>query len=113
MSIPYATTTIRVWRPDPDTEPYEEPLPPVMVAENIRAHISTSSGRDHPLGDVEVVQYRLSADPVDIEHRDQVEDERTGEVFDVVWVRRRVGLGMDHVQAGLRRVDGMTSRPRR
>lgn len=112
MSIPYATTTIRVWRPADDSAPYEEPAPPTLVAENIRAHISTSAGRDQPLGDVEVVQFRLSADPVDLDYHDQVEDERTGEVFDVVWVRRRVGLGMDHVQAGLRRVEGMTSRPR-
>lgn len=113
MSLPINTTTIRVLRPDPTDEPYEEKGVGTTVASGVRAHISTTRGDEEPSGgDQEVVFFRLSCDPVDIHHADRIEDESTGEAYDVQWARLRRGLGLDHVEAGLRQVEGIASGPR-
>lgn len=114
MTIPIATTTISVLRTTPNEldEP-GDPQTPVIVASGIRAHISTSRGREAPAGgDQEVVEFRLSCDPieVDLTHFDQVQDEATGDVYLVAWARLRRGLGLDHHEAGLRQVAGVSSR---
>lgn len=110
--IPIATTTIRVLRPDPTDEPYEEPGEPTVVASGVRAHISTSTGREVVAGgSQEIVQFRMSSDPVDLTHLDRIQNEETGEIFEVSWVHQRRGLGMDHTQAGLKQVSGVYSRP--
>jgi hypothetical protein len=116
VSIPFATTTIGVWRaptPAPDDEgDWPDPTDPVVrskVFTGVRAHISTSSGRENVASGSlrEVADFRLSCDPVDggLRHTDVVEDETTGEQFEVTWAHSRYpqGLGMHHEQAGLRR----------
>lgn len=113
MSLPINTTTIRVLRSNPADEPYEDAGPGTIVAVGVRAHISTSRGDEEPSGgDQEVVHFRLSCDPVDLHHSDRIEDESTGEAYDVQWARLRRGLGLDHVEAGLRQVEGIASGPR-
>ena len=38
---------------------------------------------------------------------DRVTDLTLGEVYDVLWVTTRIGFGLDHTRAGLRRVVGI------
>lgn len=116
MSIPIHTTTITVLRPNAADEPYETPAgASVAVATGVRAHISTSRGDEATAGgDQEVVFFRMSCDPipadVGLDHFDQIQDEATGELYEVVWARYRRGLGLEHHEAGLRQVAGVTSR---
>lgn len=112
MTIPIQTTTISVIRPNAADEPYETPGATSTIASGIRAHISTSRGDEADVGgDQEVVIFRLSCDPTDVAHRDQIRDEATGDVYEVEWARLRRGFGLDHVEAGLRQVEGVVSRP--
>lgn len=110
--VPLSTTTIRVLRPNPSNEPYEAKGAPTVVASGVRAHISSPSGREIASGgSQEVVQFRLSCDPVDLNHLDQVQDETTDELYEVEWARQRIGVGLDYTQAGLKQVSGAVSRP--
>ena len=108
MSIPIHTTTISVLRVPEDAErdPYDAQPEAEVIASGVRAHISTGGGSETVVGGTqEVVTHRLSCDPTDIDHDDRIEDAE-GQTYDVVWVSDRVGLGMDHTQAGLKRVSG-------
>lgn len=112
MSVPLATTTVTVREvpADPNRDPYDAAPAAVTVASGVRAHISTSSGREQVAGgSQEVVTFRLSCDPFDggLSHQATVEDEQTGEVYEVVWSVARFGIGLDHIQAGLRQVSGV------
>lgn len=109
MTLPLALTTIEVQRPadNADLDPTSAPGTPVTVAAGIRAVISSPSGSTQASrGEQEVVEFRLSCDPVELLHTDRVRDETTGEVYLVTWARPRAGLGLDHVQAGLQQVRG-------
>lgn len=117
--IPVATTTIRVLRQVPAPEPYEaaeddhgDPVAPTVIAAGVRAQISTSKGAESSSGTQEIVDFRLSCDPVELDHDDRVEDERTNLVYEVTWARQRFGLGLDHTEAGLRQITGVVSSPR-
>lgn len=110
MSIPVATTSIRILRPAGADEPYETPGTPTVVATGVRAHISTSRGTENVAGgSQEIVYFRMSCDPVDLQHQDRVEDEATGLIYNVEWARLRRGLGLDHVEAGMKQVEGAIS----
>jgi hypothetical protein len=107
VAIPLATTTIAVLSGSTSGDPYESQPGDTASATGIRAHISTSTGGETVRGgQQEEVTFRLSADPVELTHTDRVKDEKTGEVYEVVWTRPRTGLGLDHVQAGLRQIRG-------
>lgn len=102
--IPVATTTISVTRPTVADDPYDGAATSATVASKVRAHISTPSGREQQRGgSQESIDLRLDCDSVDLQHTDVVVDDTTGETFQVVWAESRVGLGLDHVEAGLRR----------
>lgn len=110
MPVPLHTTTISVLRlpTDPARDPYDPQPAPEVVATGIRAHISSPSGRERVAGgSQEVVEFRLSCDPVEIRHTDRVQDEQTGSVYEVTWARARQGLHLDHTQAGLKQVSGV------
>jgi hypothetical protein len=110
MPVPLHTTTISVLRlpTDPARDPYDPQPDPEVVAAGIRAHISSPSGRERVAGgSQEVVEFRLSCDPVEIRHTDRVQDEQTGAVYEVTWARERRGLRLDHTQAGLKQVSGV------
>lgn len=113
MSIPFNTSRISVIRPNPADEPYEPAGEPAVVVSGIRAVISRATGAEAVVGgDQEIVHWKLDCDPCDINHHDQVRDDDTGDVYQVVWARLRRGLGLDHVEAGLRQVEGVASTPR-
>jgi hypothetical protein len=109
MTVPLATTTVAVLRVPADTarDPYDAQPAPETVASGVRAHISSPSGRERVAGgSQEVVEFRLACDPVDLRHTDRVQDEQCGAIYEVVWARPRKGLGLDHVEAGLKQVSG-------
>jgi hypothetical protein len=112
MTIPLATTTIRVLRiaADAHRDPTDAAPVATVIASNIRAQISSPFGRERNMGGTqEVVEFSLSCDPVDLDNLDQVEDQTTGERYEVVWARQRVGFNLDHTRAGLKQVAGVSS----
>ena len=115
--IPTATTTVKILRRPADgtLDPYDPQPAAAEVATGVRAHISTGRGSEDRAGsDRSVVQFRMSCDPlaVGLLHTDQVVDEQSGEVYEVRWAVARVGLGMDHIQAGMDQISGVVSSPR-
>ena len=109
MSVPLHTTTIAVLRVPADSarDPYGAQPAAEVIASGIRAHISTPRGREQTAGgSQEVVEFRLSCDPVDLRHTDRVRDEQADALYEVTWARTRKGLGLDHVEAGLKQVTG-------
>ena len=109
MAVPLATTSIAVLRVPTDAtrDPYDAQPAPETVVSGVRAHISSPSGRERVAGgSQEVVEFRLACDSVDLRHTDRVQDEQSGAIYEVVWARSRQGLGLDHVEAGLKQVSG-------
>jgi len=101
--IPIATTTIAVLRSDQDgTQDAIDGVTLSTLATGVRAVIGSDSGTEtNAGGSSEQVSARLDCDPTDLRHVDQVTDEATGETWHVTWVRRRRGMGLDHMEAGL------------
>lgn len=105
--IPLATTTVTVTA-------HAEPEPGAGIttstrASGVRAVIGSPSGTDvpGPGQGAERVDAVLNCDTVTgLAHTDRVTDDATGEVYEVRWVNRRRGLGLDHHRAGLVRVTG-------
>lgn len=106
MSIPFATTSITIMRQPADAEPFEAGVAWENVAQGVRAHISVSHGLE-PVSAQEVVAFRLDTDICDLDHLDRVVDEKTFRIYEVAWVAPRYGLGLDHMEAGLTRVEGV------
>jgi hypothetical protein len=106
VSIPVASTTIAVARSDQDgTKDDYDGVSFASVASRVRAVIGSPSGAETVMGgSSEDVSAQLTCDPVSLRHDDRVTDETTGDQWQVVWVRRRIGLGLDHVSAGLRAI---------
>lgn len=110
--IPISTTTISVLEQtaaDEYAEPYEGQTEAQRVASavGVRAVIGAPSGSEIVRGGEQMVaQYSLQCDPTPMTHRSWVKDEMTGRVYTVVWCKDRIGLGLDHVQAQLRVVEG-------
>jgi hypothetical protein len=101
------TTRIDVLRPDGSGDPYE-PTTTATVYADRPAHIGEPEGSDVVVGgDKELVTAVLLA-PVglDLQRVDLIDDRGTGERYRVVWCRRRQGLGLSHVRAGLAAVKG-------
>lgn len=96
MGLPVATTRITISRPGVgdamDAPALEE------ITNGIPAVIGSPSGTETVTnGSSEQVTARLDCDVCDLRHGDQVTDESTGERWQVSWVRRRIGLGLDHM----------------
>lgn len=111
MPIPLHTTTIAVLRvPDDATrDPYDPKPAAAVVASGVRANIASPNGRERVAGgSQEVVVFRLQCDPVDLRNTDQVRDEATGELYEVVWTRPRQGpANLAYQQAELKQVEGV------
>ena len=112
MGLPTATTTITVWRvpADPDRDPYDAPPAADKHAEGVRASIGNPSFREEVAGGQQsIALYRLHCDVIDLRHEDEVEDEQTGEMFQVVGVKERQGHGLDHMRAQLTKIEGVAA----
>lgn len=108
--IPLSTTTVRIDRVplSPTRDSYDVPPAAATVATGVRAHLSAPSGREVLAGgSKEVIDRHLDCDVVDVLHGDTVTDLTTGTVYTVVWVHKRLGLGLDRCEAGLRVAAGV------
>jgi hypothetical protein len=110
--IPIHTTTIRVLRPqgsDPSEDPADEAGSDTVIAQGIRAVISSPSGHERNVNaQQEVIEFSLSCDPIsELKNTDRVYDEETTELYEVSWVTQKIGLGLDHTRAGLKSVKGV------
>lgn len=108
MAVPIATTTIRVWRKDSEVESTRDPWEDgyaddpaldnafAVLDEGIRAVIAVGggalAGRTVGPGDSEEVRFSLVADPCDLQYLDEVEDEYTGDRYQVEWVVSSPGI---------------------
>lgn len=115
MSLPLTTTTITIGRVIDDTNDPDEPPLEITSATGIPAVIAAPSGSDLvDGGSRERVDAILLVDPdVDVRHEDIVVDELAEvpavgwrEGYRVTWVRKRTGLGLDHLKAGLLSIRG-------
>lgn len=111
MSIPLASTTVSILRPLVTiNDPYNDNTGTdySTVESGIRAHISSPSGREIVRGGEQAdVSFHLSADPCDLDHADRIVDEMTGATYLVDWTFDRPGFGLDHVEAGIRKIVGL------
>lgn len=106
MSIPIATTTVTVLRAS-EPEPGEgRTLTEAAAA--VRAVIGSLSGSEsvRPGGGRSTSDAKLTCDVADIIPTDVIEDDTTGERWEVEWVEIKPGLGLDHMEGGLARYRG-------
>lgn len=84
-------------------------LPQGTVARNLRANIGSPGGTEQILGgNQENMSFRMQCDPVDLLPTDQVLDERTGVVYDVVTTVDRAAFpGREYTQVTLSRSRGV------
>ena len=119
MSLPLATTKITIWRKDAEVEqgrdPWEDGYSDDPPASNDFAVLSTGipavisvgggalAGRSVGPGDSEEVRFSLIADPCDLQYLDEVEDEYTGDRYQVEWAISNPGIGgqLASTRAGL------------
>ena len=86
----------------PDTAPTRAP-----VATGVRAVISSPGGTVLRDGSVEVVMgFRLTCDPTDLQPADWILDEQALVCYEMNWKTKRTGMGMDHMEAEIRTVQG-------
>ncbi|GAA1712389.1 hypothetical protein GCM10009765_71860 [Fodinicola feengrottensis] len=125
--LPLSTSTYTVQRPqvlasmsaglDPYGEGYDlDTSPPhaqaaalyATVSTGVRGHLGSPGGSERDVGgSQENVTFLLALQTTDVTHDDQVLDEADGSRYLVSWVVQRRGLGMAHVQAGVRSVKGL------
>lgn len=107
--LPLATTTVTVVEQATSGDPYETATS-TTVATGVRAVIGSPTGVDARVGgDQEVVEAAGELDGTYATRTCRLVDEHTGDVWQVVWVRNRVGLGLDHQRVGLVAVQGGAS----
>lgn len=106
--IPLATTTVTVKRPDRTQDRYRGGTAnPVTVVAGLRAAITSGSGSTVIVGGKRVAEtWVLNTDPADIRNEDLLHDELTGEDYVVNWAVLRPGLGLDHIEGRVRKVQG-------
>lgn len=76
------------------------------VISGLPCHISGPSGREVGTGSQQIDAVLLGPRDTQIARSNRVTDPATGEVWMVLWVEQRTGLGLDHQKAGLRRING-------
>jgi hypothetical protein len=83
-------------------------LPPAAVAAGVRANIGSPGGTEQILGgNQETMSFRMQCDPVELWPTDQVVDENTRLVYDVVTSAQRTAFkGREYTQATLSRSRG-------
>lgn len=102
--VPLVTTTVRVARLQQDG-PYTNKTY-ITVCDKANGHISGVTGTSTNQGGIrEVGDAKLLVEvDVALKTGDRIEDLTSSDVWDVLWVRRRFGLGLDYLEAGLQEV---------
>jgi hypothetical protein len=104
VSLPFTTTAVDVYR-DPNVEERWAPRTYTLIAAAVPANVTGASPTDVASAQAtdQVVDAILHVQPgVDVQRLDRVRDAADGAWYQVVWVHRRSGLGLDRVRAGLR-----------
>lgn len=107
--IPLSTTTVSVLRLSDGTdydEPYggAEPLNRTVVVAGLPAVIDHPNGNAQLAGGVQAIgEYQLVCDNADLSYLDLISDDGTGKVYRITWLIAYPG---DHIEAGLRAVEG-------
>ena len=108
MTVPLATATYTLRRATNISDDSGDPLTLEVVATGVRGvtmFFSGSASVAH--GDRERVDARLAMDEdYGLKQYDQVYDEVTGDEWKVAWVRKRTGLGLEHLIIGVYEVKG-------
>jgi hypothetical protein len=108
MPIPYNTTTVTIERRTEaagDLEPYGDYEEGWQVSDTgVRASIgvfsrTVSATEVRRGGEISTMVLQLTCDipPNGLTHQDRVTDDTTGEVYNVHWAFKRIGLGLDHM----------------
>jgi hypothetical protein len=109
MTLPITSTNVTVYRLVNDMS--DDTATPVyqVTASAVDAVIGREGGLEKLVGgDEEDIQARGDFPfDLDISNLDRVKDEVTGDVWDVMWTMKRTGLGLDHIEVGLRKVIGV------
>lgn len=109
MTLPLATRLITVLRADQtDLDDYDPEPVWSVVASGVRAVITQQGGLERTArGEAETLNATLTCDPIPagLYHTDLIRDD-AGVVWSVQWVQDVLGLGLDHVSAGLARYEG-------
>jgi streptogramin lyase len=110
MTLPVATRTVTIFRAtgldaldDFDAEPTYTP-----VARDVRAVIGNPGGSSRTeRAEASTNQAALTMDPIPagLSALDLIVDD-TGTVWTVAWIQEVLGLGLDHLSAGLVRYEG-------
>lgn len=110
--IPYATTTVAVYKPSTAQETGEPTYSgrnaqAVEVASGVRAVIGRATGSES--GNRSSTTFSLACDLFgkELSHLDGIKDETTGARYEISWAFKRVGLGLDHWTAELNQVEGL------
>jgi hypothetical protein len=100
-------TLVTVLRPDVTSDGYVTPAPPETIVEHLRCWLAAVAGTETVTGAQEIVLFQIHTDPCDLRHYDRLLDESTGELLEVVWVKR-VGLaaGRAHMTGEARLIMG-------
>lgn len=111
MTVPLATTKITVLRAAHAGDFYDERPNAVEVARDVAAHISSPGGNETfgTAGRGETVNQPFGCDVTDVTGEDEIVDQVTGARYQVVWVQRRAGLGLDHMVGELSQTTGVNS----
>lgn len=96
--IPISSTTISAYHMT-ETEPGEGRTR-VLYAQGVRANIGGLGGGEsnRPGGGEMLISGRFQCDTIAMTHTDIIVDETTGYTFEVQWVARKSGMGMDHLE---------------
>lgn len=106
--LPLTTTRVDLYRPA--MADGDEPVSRMAYRSGLPAVVHTQAGGEllgHGQSETVIGRLDLSTNP-GLKHWDQVYDRTTGNWWEVTWVRTRTGLGLDHVEAGLRATQGVT-----
>lgn len=106
--LPATTTTVNISRTTGGGDKWE-PGSTTTLTFDAPANISSPSplGTESAQSAQELVDMVLHVNPgTDVQREDTVLDVALNETYEVVWVVKRHGLGLDHIRAGLRRTAG-------
>jgi len=108
MTLPLTTTRISISRTTGGGDKWE-PGSTSTTTLDAPANISSPTAAEQESAQTaqELIDMVMHVDPwVDVKREDSVTDLVLNETYEVVWVVKRHGLGLDHVRAGLRRTAG-------
>lgn len=108
MTVPLATSTFTIKRGSNIDGDSGDPLTFEVVDTGVRGTTMFYSGAASVAhGDRERVDARLAIDvDYEIKHYDIITDEKTLDEWSVAWVRKRIGLGLNHLIVGCYAVTG-------